>query len=341
MATRRTTSPGRCTACCPRSTAATTRALPTPATVPADADKGQLRRFLDLPGGAARPALQPRPARRCTCPTSTGSTGRCCRCSAQWIGWRTDYGLPIAAQRNEIRYAPQALPDRSAAFDALDATVARVTGWPSRTKEFVHNVARTNQPERLNLWSMTRDRGRDRRRDPSWLGELRLRRAARRRVRPDGDGSMLFVYHTHRRHGWDIWAKRFADGWLAAQRAGGGPARHRQAPERGAAGQPAVAVLGDATPASRRLRGGGSRVRAPAPRRPGPSSEIVRRRGRPSAECPPPWPTTPAGCGCSGWNVVGDAVAAPLQPARRHRLAAASEPATAAGPPEARASRTT
>ena len=39
----------------------------------------------------------------------------------------------------------------------VEATVKRLVGWESRTKEFVHNVFRSNQPERLNCGCVTQD----------------------------------------------------------------------------------------------------------------------------------------------------------------------------------------
>ena len=120
-----------------------------------DRDHGVLRRFLDLPGyqldqlySLARAALNLCDLERVN--------GQLLPLLAQWIGWQTNYALSVAAQRNEIRYAPR-LYQTIGSIPTLEATVARVTGWPSRTKEFVYNVARTNQPERLNLWSMSRE----------------------------------------------------------------------------------------------------------------------------------------------------------------------------------------
>ena len=121
---------------------------------PADRDKGQLRRFLDLPGSQfdqlyslTRAALGFHDLDRVE--------GSLLPLLAQWIGWQTDYRLEVGAQRNEIRFAPQ-IYQTIGLIPTVEATVKRITDWESRTKEFVHNVARTNQPERLNLWSMLR-----------------------------------------------------------------------------------------------------------------------------------------------------------------------------------------
>jgi hypothetical protein len=189
--------------------------LPAPDSVkPADQDKGELRRFLDLPGGEldrlyslTRAALALANLDRVD--------GRLLPLLAQWIGWPTNYRLPVNAQRNEIRFAPR-IYQTIGSVPALDATVARVTGWTSKTKEFVHNVARTNQPERLNLWSTLRDTG-----EVTWppqtLASVNFAYDGRPAVVREADGSTLF-YHTYRQHGWDIWAKRFTPaGWQPSQ----------------------------------------------------------------------------------------------------------------------------
>jgi len=191
--------------------------LPRPATTaPADAGKGVLRRFLDLPGGEldrlyslTRAALAFADLDRVD--------GRLLPLLAQWIGWRTNFGLPVGAQRNEIRFAPR-IYQAIGGVPTLDATVARVTGgWANRTKEFVHNVARSNQPERLTVWSALRDPG------GTWgapaLASVNSGYDGRPAAVRDADGSVLALYHTQRRHGWDIWVKRFttAGGWEPSQ----------------------------------------------------------------------------------------------------------------------------
>jgi hypothetical protein len=171
-------------------------------------DRGVLRRFLDLPGGQVdqlysliRASLHLYDLDRVD--------GQLLPLLADWIGWRTNFALPVAAQRNEIRHAPR-LYRTIGIVPTLEATVARVTGWSCRTKEFVHNVARTNQPERLTLWSMVRGS------TGTWGAPAQASHNVAYEGRPGcaplADGSRLFVYQTFRRHGWDIWAKRFADG---------------------------------------------------------------------------------------------------------------------------------
>ncbi|MEU0405899.1 hypothetical protein ABZ318_38015 [Streptomyces sp. NPDC006197] len=171
-------------------------------------DQGQLRRFLDLPGSeldrlysCARAVLSFANPERVD--------GRLLPLLAQWIGWHTDHRLSLDAQRNEIRAAPRIYQGIGGA-PALDAMATRVTGWTNRTKEFVHNVAQTNRPELLNLWSAVRDSA------EAWtepaLTSVNYAYDGRPAAVREPDGSVLFIYHTRRGHSWDIWAKRYADG---------------------------------------------------------------------------------------------------------------------------------
>lgn len=182
--------------------------------LPADRDKGQLRRFLDLPGGELD-RLYSLTRAMLNLANLDRVDGRLLPLLAQWIGWQTNYGLPVGAQRNEIRFAPR-IYQTIGGVPTLDATVARVARWTNRTKEFVHNVARSNQPERLNLWSARRDSA------GNWtapaLASVNFAYDGRPAVVREADGSALFLYHTYRQHGWDIWAKRFAAGeWQPSQ----------------------------------------------------------------------------------------------------------------------------
>lgn len=176
---------------------------------------GQLRRFLDLPGGELDRLYS-------LTRTALGLTdvdavdGTLLPLLAQWIGWPNDAGLPLSGQRNEIRRAPR-LYETVGAVPTLDATVARIGDVVSRTKEFVHNVARSNRPERLNLWSAPVSDG-TATGEPA-LVSVNFAYDGRPAAVPEADGSVLFFFHTLRAHGWDIWAKRYtADGkWLASE----------------------------------------------------------------------------------------------------------------------------
>jgi hypothetical protein len=170
--------------------------------------KGQLRRFLDLPGSQfdqlysmARAALAFTDLNRVE--------GTLLPLLAQWIGWQTDYRRELATQRNEIRRAPQ-IYQTIGLIPTVEATVKRISNWESKTKEFVHNVARTNQPERLNLWSTFRPAAGSFA-TPA-MASLNFVYEGRSAAIRESDGSISFFYQTYRRLGWDIWTKRFAAG---------------------------------------------------------------------------------------------------------------------------------
>lgn len=205
---------------------------------PADRDKGVLRRFLDLTGGQldqlyslARAALDLHDLDRVE--------GALLPLLAQWIGWRTDYAAPVRTQRREIRHASE-IYQRIGTVAALDATSRRVTGLRFAAKEFVHNIARTNEPERLNLWAVTRSGAGAAWSDPQLVSvNYAFEGRPAHVAEPDGD---LIVYHTRRRHGaaqqasetaihsWDVWAKKRApDGTWSPSRpvvSGSGDDKH-------------------------------------------------------------------------------------------------------------------
>lgn len=219
-----------------------------------DQGKGFLHRFLELTGGQfdqlyslARAAVDLHDLDRVD--------GQLLPLLAQWIGWRTDHAAPVHAQRREIRNAPK-IYEQIGTFEALDATARRVSGLQVQAKEYVHNIARTNEPERLNIWATGRT-------DPAtgWDTQelVSLNQAFDGRVTYVRDGDTdLFLYHTRRRHGpwrdthedpgsdriahtaiqsWDIWSKtRTAEGeWTAS-----GPVVDRDVDDR----YPAAAQFG-------------------------------------------------------------------------------------------------
>jgi len=122
-----------------------------------DAEHGQLRRFLDLPGGqldlfasalaAARDAHDP-----------ARVDGRLLPLLAAWLGWQNDFTLELAAQRRDLRAAP-AVYRTIGIVPTIEATVKRLVGAESRAKELVDNVLATNRPERLNWWARRRRGG--------------------------------------------------------------------------------------------------------------------------------------------------------------------------------------
>lgn len=72
---------------------------------------------------------------------------------AHWIGWDLNYTLDEIAQRTEILFAPEIY--RSVGTIAnIKAFVNHSTGWNSRIKEYVHNIACSNCPESIHLWEL-------------------------------------------------------------------------------------------------------------------------------------------------------------------------------------------
>ena len=179
---------------------------------PAGLVLGQLRGFLDLPGGELDRLYSLLHAILSS--TDVDQTdANLLPLLGDWIGWPTDLGLPVGTQRNQIRSAPH-LFGTVGAVPTVDATVARVTGWANRTKEFVHNVARSNQTERLNLWTITRSTGGVL--SAPALASVNFAADGRPAVVREADGALRFFFHTTKSHGFDIWTKRFAGGAFEA-----------------------------------------------------------------------------------------------------------------------------
>ncbi len=175
----------------------------------ADLDRGQLRRFLDLPGGELDRLYSFTRALLDACDLEQVD-GRLLPLLAQWIGWKTDFRLELDAQRREIANAP-ALYQRIGILPVVAATVERISGWQSRPKEFIHNVCTTNRPERLNLWLARRDAGGSWSlpQDPLSLNYAYQGRPAAAR---DPAGALHLFFHTPRRRGWAIWTKTLPAG---------------------------------------------------------------------------------------------------------------------------------
>jgi hypothetical protein len=187
---------------------------PPPGMSPEDQARGALRRYLDLPGGQldqiysfARAILDFADLGRVD--------GGLLPLLAQWIGWNTDYSLEIEAQRNEIRNATE-IYKRVGLIPVIEATVKRISGKESRSKEFVHNVATTNRPGRLNLWQRTRHAG-------TWGQAGLLSLDASSDGRPvavrDGLGLLWLLYHKEEDDRRSVWSKTFSDasGWSPSQ----------------------------------------------------------------------------------------------------------------------------
>lgn len=166
---------------------------------------GFLRRFLQIPGAeldylhsAARTALDLYDVDRVD--------GRLLPLLAAWIGWDTNHRLDVATQRNELRSAPS-LYQTIGIVPTVEATIKRVLGWESSAKEFVHNVARSNAPERLNPHTLRRGPG-----ETAWTpsdGPLSLDwdTDGRPAAVVDGDGVLWLFFATLRSDRWDLWSK--------------------------------------------------------------------------------------------------------------------------------------
>ena len=185
------------------------------ALAPIDRTRGQLRRFLDLPGGqldllhsVARAALGFHDIGRVD--------GGLLPLLAQWIAWRTDTLLEIETQRNEIRHAPH-LYRTVGIVPTIEATAKRITDWESRTKEFVHNVFRSSNPERLNLWIQQRSGGAWT--APAELLSLDFANEGRAVAARQAGGTLWLLYHTFNKGRWEIWYKLNdpLKGWMPSQ----------------------------------------------------------------------------------------------------------------------------
>jgi Phage tail protein (Tail_P2_I) len=183
---------------------------------PADRRKGQLRRFLDLPGGQLDQLHSFARAMRDLHDLEKVDS-RLLLLLAQWIGWQIDNRLETDTQRNDIRNAPH-LYESIGLIPTVEATVKRLVGWESRTKEFVHNVFRSNQPERFNLWVREQNSA------GVWSApttplSLDFAYDGRPTAVRDPDGVLWLFYHTLRKGHWDIWYKNFREGrgWTSSE----------------------------------------------------------------------------------------------------------------------------
>ncbi|WP_119730197.1 hypothetical protein [Thermomonospora amylolytica] len=200
----------------------------------ADRERGQLRRFLELPGGQLDQLY--------SCVRSlldlhdlTRVDGRLLPLLGHWIGWRTDESVGLDRRRAEIRNAP-ALYQTVQTVAAVEATVSRVTGWASRSKEFVDNVFVSNRPERLTLWSA-------RRIEAGWASEDRpLSLDEAHGGRPvavtDAAGRTRLFYAARKGGRHEIWQKAHipGEGWSGSEPVVSRPGVNKD---------PAAAVQGD------------------------------------------------------------------------------------------------
>ena len=175
-----------------------------------------MRRFLDLPGGQldqlysfARAMLNLYNLEK--------TDGRLLPLLAQWIGWQTDYRLETDAQRHELRNAPHVYKTIGI-IPTAEATVKRIFGYESRTKEFVHNVFLSNCPERLHLWLRQRNQA-GVWSTPTTPLSLDFAYEGRPTAARDGEGTLWLFYHTLKKGQWHIWYKTSRDDqtWAPSQ----------------------------------------------------------------------------------------------------------------------------
>ncbi|MFA6052264.1 MAG: hypothetical protein WC762_06710 [Methylobacter sp.] len=124
---------------------------------------------------------------------------------AQWIGWKTDYKRDLISQRKEINYAP-GLYSRMGLLPTVEATIKRISGWESHTKEYVHNVFASNRPARLNLWTLQCAN------NGVWTTQEQLLTTdycyeGRATHAVDENDVHWLFYHTQRQGRWEIWYK--------------------------------------------------------------------------------------------------------------------------------------
>jgi hypothetical protein len=171
-----------------------------------DKEKGQLRRFLDIPGSHLD-RLYSFAAAAFHFHNRYRVDGSLLPLLGRWIGWKTDFTREIDKQRNELRDAP-ALYKTIEIIPTVETTVKRISGWESRTREFVHNVAGSNRPERLNLWLCSRDEiDTDLWHEPDEVFSLDFAYEGRPAAALDEEGTLRLFYHSLRNGRWDIYTK--------------------------------------------------------------------------------------------------------------------------------------
>ncbi|HKQ05860.1 MAG TPA: hypothetical protein VJ464_12060 [Blastocatellia bacterium] len=209
----------------------------------ADKDKGQLRRLIEMFGlqfdllrsfaGGMRDAS-----------SVERIDGELLPLLAKWIGWQSDYTLPLDKQRNEIKYAPYFYKTTGIAAN-LRATLNRLTTWDAQVKEFVHNVFLSNAAEQLTIYERER---RGNRWQPAKLVSLDVAYEGRPAVSRARDGRSWLFYHARQavplahepgkpaptEDRWHLWYKiKDQEEWLPSRRLtfGGGVNKYPAAVE--------------------------------------------------------------------------------------------------------------
>ena len=195
---------------------------------PADRNKGQLRRLIEL-FGLPFDLLRSFAAGMRNFSDVDHIDGALLRLLAQWIGWENDYTLSLDKQRNEIKYAPHYYRTTGIAAN-VRATINRLTTWDVQIREFFHTIARSNNPEHLTLWERVWRSGAW---QPAGLVTLDVAFEGRGTMVVMPDGRQVLFYHARqsmplarRRNGkaptqdqWHLWYKVHDQGaWQAARR---------------------------------------------------------------------------------------------------------------------------
>jgi hypothetical protein len=181
----------------------------------ADKQKGQLRRFLDLPGQQLD-QFYSLAAQAANLHDINRMDGKLLPLLGQWIGWESDANREIEKQRLELRNAPDIIKGIGtvATFETM---VKHITGWKNRVKEFVHNIFISNRPEQLylHLCHLT-DSGTWRQEDDILSVDYAFegRPAIVNDTRDDTHVTWLF-YHSPRNENWNIRFKTYTpeSGW--------------------------------------------------------------------------------------------------------------------------------
>jgi len=200
---------------------------------PADIEKGQLRRLVEMFGEQFDLLRSYARAMR-DFQRIDRIDGALLPLLADWIGWQNDFTLNHAKQRNEISYASHFHRTTGIAAN-LRATINRLTTWDAQIKEFVHNIFLTNAPEQLIIKERERI-GAD------WQAERLVTTDIAYEGRPaatrSSDGRLWLFYHARQsaprqstaqpatapgktvtENQWHLWFKTFDQiGWLPAQR---------------------------------------------------------------------------------------------------------------------------
>lgn len=174
--------------------------------VETDKKRGQLRRFLDIPGSMldqfntfAASVMDAHDIERVD--------GALLPLLGNWLGWDIFFNKELAGKRNELRHAPSIMQGIGL-VPTLETVVRLVTGWDNRVREFVHNIFLSNDPDKLNLWKARKD-STGKWHEDSEVFSLDYAFEGRNAVVTDGNGVTWLFYHTRRSGHWDIWYKTY------------------------------------------------------------------------------------------------------------------------------------